>query len=200
MRKLSPANAQRIIDAACYSWREKLAVLWAKNIVLEKDIEISEDFYKEMRKACTPPQNELFDEIFGKDVQYKEGDWVVFLNKSGVFESHGRRTDRAYKIQSADKHGLRVFKEDNKTTDGNGYAVNEHVRPATPEEIQQAQCPYYDGQLVAVTDNKIAWELVYASGKLNQHGPTFYAKGTKGNGGVYIWKYHKPLPEGFNLD
>jgi hypothetical protein len=53
MRKLSPANAQRIIDAACYSWREKLAVLWAKNIVLEKDIEISEDFYKEMRKACT---------------------------------------------------------------------------------------------------------------------------------------------------
>ena len=75
------------------------------------------------------------------------------------------------------------------------------VRPATPQEIQQAQCPYYDGQLVAVTDNKITWELVYASGKVDKEGnPIFYTKGTKGNGSVNIWKYHKPLPEGFTLD
>jgi hypothetical protein len=43
--------------------------MWATNIVLNKDTEISEEFYQEMRLACTATQNEIFDEIFGKDEQ-----------------------------------------------------------------------------------------------------------------------------------
>jgi hypothetical protein len=68
---LSTDNAQKIISIACSSWKEKLADRWAKTIVLDGTIEITEDFYKEMRKACTAEQHKLFDEIFGKDVKDK---------------------------------------------------------------------------------------------------------------------------------
>lgn len=205
MRTITHDQASQIIDIACSSWKEKLAFLWAKNIVLKKDIEISEDFYKEMRKACTLPQNELFDEIFGKD--YKEGDWVYVITGGngalGADEFIGQVCNKE-KAKSVEYHGqdsheyapLYVIRNNTSW----GLCEGFKVRPATPEEIQQAQCPYYDGQLVAVSDNKVTWELVYATGKSNQHGRTFYAKGTKGNGSAYTWKYHKPLPEGFTLD
>ena len=68
-RILTPANATKIINVACSTWKPKLAEKWATNIVLNKDTEISEEFYQEMRKACTTDQNDLFDEIFGKDEQ-----------------------------------------------------------------------------------------------------------------------------------
>jgi hypothetical protein len=68
-RILTPANAQRIISVACSAWKSKLAEKWATNIVLNKDTEISEEFYQEMRSACTAEQNEIFDEIFGNDEQ-----------------------------------------------------------------------------------------------------------------------------------
>lgn len=66
-RILIPQNAQRIISVACSIWKPKLAEKWATNIVLNKDTEITEEFYTEMRKACTDTQNTLFDEIFGED-------------------------------------------------------------------------------------------------------------------------------------
>ena len=68
-RILTPQNATRIINIACSTWKPKLAEKWATNIVLNKDTEVSEEFYNEMRKACTADQNTLFDEIFGKDEQ-----------------------------------------------------------------------------------------------------------------------------------
>jgi hypothetical protein len=66
-RNITPEQAQSIIDIACTTWTGKLADKWAKEIVTKKPIEISEEFYQEMRKACTKEQNELFDQIFGKD-------------------------------------------------------------------------------------------------------------------------------------
>jgi len=66
-RILTPEDATRIINVACWSWKPILADKWAKNIVLDMNIEIDEEFYKEMRSACTNPQNDLFDTIFGKD-------------------------------------------------------------------------------------------------------------------------------------
>jgi hypothetical protein len=68
-RILTPQNAQQIINAACPTWRTILAKEWAANIVLRQNTEICEEFYKEMRSACTIPQNDLFDTIFGKDEQ-----------------------------------------------------------------------------------------------------------------------------------
>ena len=73
-RKLTPAQAQSIVDIACKTWKEKLVALWARDIVLGLDIIITEEFYKEMRNACTRPQHELFDKIFGKDFEaYPKG-------------------------------------------------------------------------------------------------------------------------------
>jgi hypothetical protein len=64
---ITSEQAQSIINIACNAWKKKLAEKWANNIVLGNEIEISEGFYKEMRVACTAPQNELFDKIFGED-------------------------------------------------------------------------------------------------------------------------------------
>ena len=68
-RTITAQQAQSIIDIAqanC-SWKSRLARLWGAEIALKRNIEIIEDFYKEMRSACTSPQHKLFDEIFGKD-------------------------------------------------------------------------------------------------------------------------------------
>jgi hypothetical protein len=66
-RILTPKNATRIIEIACSAWKSKLAEKWSVNIVLNSNIVISEEFYTEMRKACTTDQNKVFDEIFGND-------------------------------------------------------------------------------------------------------------------------------------
>lgn len=61
---LSAKDAQSIINIACTAWKEKLASRWGAAIVLSTNTKITEDDYKEMRKVCTPSQNDLFDEIF----------------------------------------------------------------------------------------------------------------------------------------
>jgi len=64
---LTSANAQKIILSACKKWQNRLVSLWSSKIALSEDIHISEDFYKEMRNACTESQHKLFDEIFGEE-------------------------------------------------------------------------------------------------------------------------------------
>ncbi len=49
--------------------------------LLKKEIEITEDFYQEMRKACTKEQNELFDKIFGIESPYKEGELIFVRDR-----------------------------------------------------------------------------------------------------------------------
>lgn len=65
-RLLSRTNFKRIHDAACRSWKSKLAEKF-KDFAIQDEIEVHPDFYAEMRKACTKEQNLLFDDIFGKD-------------------------------------------------------------------------------------------------------------------------------------
>ena len=67
MRTIKWQEAQEIIDIACKEWKERLFDYWGKNIVLKQQIEILEQSYQEMRKACTKEQHELFDRIFGKE-------------------------------------------------------------------------------------------------------------------------------------
>lgn len=77
MKVIRSNQAQEIIDIACSDWKPKLAKLWGENIVLSKNISITEMFYQDMRKACTKVQHELFDLIFGKEITVKKGDWVI---------------------------------------------------------------------------------------------------------------------------
>lgn len=93
-RTITSEQAQSIIDIACATWKNTLFDKWGKAIVLKKEITIDESFYQEMRKACTAPQNELFDKIFGKDFQnpYKVGDFLYVVNNGWNCISH-----KAYK-------------------------------------------------------------------------------------------------------
>lgn len=64
---LNEENYKRIIKIACGQWRNKLVTQWGVNIVINESVVVTEEFYKEMRKACDREQNQVFDEIFGKD-------------------------------------------------------------------------------------------------------------------------------------
>ena len=89
-RILTPQNATRIITIACSTWKPKLAEKWATNIILNKDTEISEEFYQEMRKACTTDQNTLFDEIFGIDEQLINISYLEIGEAMKIYDSNTR--------------------------------------------------------------------------------------------------------------
>ena len=67
MKTITYSDAQRIIDIACPKWKEELFGYWGRAIILKHSINITDDFYQEMRKACTSEQHKLFDDIFGED-------------------------------------------------------------------------------------------------------------------------------------
>jgi len=88
MKTTTYEQGQRIIDVACKDWKQKLFALWGKKIVLKQYIEITEKLYQIMRNACTPKQHTLFDDIFGNDIPFKIGDWVIGWfnnNNNGLF-------------------------------------------------------------------------------------------------------------------
>lgn len=61
---ITSEQAQTIINAACDDWKNYLANLWAKHIVLKKDIFVSKIEYTKMIKACNETQRRLFKQIF----------------------------------------------------------------------------------------------------------------------------------------
>lgn len=108
---LSSRHAQQIIDIACNNWKTKLAHMWGFNIALNVETVISEEFYKEMRKACTTEQNKLFDTIFGKDTpkyNYTDGELVWIKNGNNIWELR-------YTTGKLDDDGLECYGLQNKT-------------------------------------------------------------------------------------
>lgn len=76
---LTEENYKRIVRIACEGWQTKLISKWSLDIIKDGVVVIEEEFYKEMRKACTAKQHELFDEIFGED----EPEWTLKDAKDG---------------------------------------------------------------------------------------------------------------------
>lgn len=189
---LDPRNAQRIIDIACSTWKPKLASMWAHNMVLGNSIEISEEFYKEMRNACTVEQHILFDSIFGKDVEdfpYKVNDWITI---DGVVV-------KITEINTDSSHIYWIKHTPNANT-GGGFSFKcykNRIRFATPEEIAKASCPYKDGELIWVKTNGV-WILRYSNGKITSSGDAeVYYNQLKG-GSVTRWPIHRKA-EGITL-
>ena len=89
MKKINWEQAQEIIDIACANWKDKLFNKWGKKIVLKQDIDIKEDFYQEMRKACTKEQHELFDRIFGKEKEEINLNYGKGIKGLKVFKENG---------------------------------------------------------------------------------------------------------------
>lgn len=178
-KTITYSDAQRIVDIACETWKEILFGKWGKDIVLKKDIEITEEDYQKMRKACTEPQHKLFDQIFGEDKpQFKVGDWVI-----GWFTTNADYTDKAWEIGDIDQLGY-IFpkKSIRHNTDAR------HLRLATEEEIKAATA-FADGTPCLVRDNLgDNWKFYYADGK-----GEFYAFGKKSGIRSIPWKQSMKL-------
>jgi hypothetical protein len=67
-RTITAQEGQWFIDEASSYWRVKLAAMWAMDIVLNKDIEISENLYNQIRESDEFDSNTL-DDIFGIDIK-----------------------------------------------------------------------------------------------------------------------------------
>ena len=87
--KLNFENAKRIINIACQTWKSKLVENWSKDLLLNDCVFIDETFYKEMRKACDPDQNKLFDNIFGVDNLEIDLTKPETIDNRNLFESNG---------------------------------------------------------------------------------------------------------------
>lgn len=163
-KTITSEYAQEIIEAACPDWSEKLASKWSMNIVLKRDVTISEEFYREMRRACTPNQNILFDKIFGIDNPYKVGDWVFVGDETTVWNS----VVELVKIEGDKYYALN--KEGKKDFVSQSYVK----RIATEEEINKVKY-LPEGTLCLVRGSvNDGWDLRYANGK-----GQFYLHGKK---------------------
>lgn len=167
---LSPDNARRIIDIACDAWKEKLSAVWAVNIVLGKSSVVEEGFYNQMRKACTPTQHEVFDEIFGSDkpaYRPKIGECVYIIEAASGAKGANGRVGQVTDVGAY--HGCGADSDLTVRIGNSVWAVGRwediEIRPATKEEIKKATLPA-DQTPCLVRDHKThTWELRYADGE-----------------------------------
>ncbi len=178
--KITPEQAQSIIDIACPTWKTTLAKKWAIQIVKKEEIEVLKEFYKEMRCACDTNQHKVFDSIFGAEEKFKKGDWVITTTEADdslVLHKKGE----VFQVMKVGAGLVYVRPYD---------AVEiKRVRLATPEEIEKAQW-YPDGTpcLVSGSDKK-GWELRYATGE-----GRFYDYGAKTDKvSSSVWNHHMKL-------
>jgi hypothetical protein len=188
-RTITPQQAQSIIDIACARWKENLFNEWGKNIVLKNDIIISEEYYQQMRVACTPTQHVLFDEIFGKDSPLKVGDWVKIIQASIHEGDILQLTEENFQNIHHDYH-IRLT-----STSHHQYKFPNQVRLATEEEINSVKYPK-DGTSCLVSNGDDDWSLRYADGK-----GRFYNNGVKKSDYASFWKHYRIIDlDGISLD
>lgn len=141
-------------------------------------------------KSFTSGQHNLFDKIFGRDVEqcpYKIGDYLFFdntlikINNIAYDKFHG----------SWISHTPKSF-----TGGGFGYnAYKDRIRLATEQEVLQAINPYRDGDLIFVKNNSTGnWGLRYTNGVIDKNGNIQCYDGQKTAGNILSWAYHKPAP------
>lgn len=75
-KTISPANARKIIFASL-GHSELYALLWGASIVLNRDIAICPDNYKDLRTKLNPICKDLLDEIFGTGYPFKKDERLI---------------------------------------------------------------------------------------------------------------------------
>jgi hypothetical protein len=199
-RILKPNEAQSIIDVACPTWKQKLAKLWSLSIVMGDNFSITQEFYKEMRKACTYSQHKLFDEIFGKDVvetiPVEVGDWIVVVK--GISTDSIRldglcvQVTRLLNNNNMGTYAVGVVDNCHAIWNGTSKDQYDNLRPleyrlATPEEIIKATWYPHLTPCLVQTDI-FRWELLYSA----EEPDTFYLNARQ-KGTVLIFKTHRKL-------
>ena len=167
MKTITSQQAKTIIHIACNTWKRILAKEWGEAIIMNDKINITNDRYQEMRKACTAEQHILFDSIFGKDEpEYKVGDWVIRTKEHGGIHKIGR----IIQIKKLLCGNSFLAVQDKQNTSH----MLSSVRLATPEEIKKSQY-YPDGTPCLTKGSGLqAWRLRYADGN-----GRFYCDGKK---------------------
>lgn len=166
MKTLSRKNFKRIHDIACETWKDKLLKIFGNKFALNKEIEFTDELYKEMRDACTSEQHKLFDEIFGKDV--KDG-WYIGTSKVNKENYLGYFVDGQV-VYCIDWKGEWVtkFRDDDTNID---LSVCEL---ATTKQIEERLSKYASETLgvkegVSVTLTNIVKSCLLISGKILYH-------------------------------
>ena len=153
-RKITSEQAQTIISVACREWKETLFNKWGKSIALRDIIEVNDDFYAQMRHACSVSQNEVLDDIFGKDVtlNHKVGDWII--DKDAIYP--------AVQIIGIGIAGSYEYKCNYEK----GFYTEDFCRAATDVEIAKAK--YKDGDYIYIgketVDRKSVVKLIKIKG------------------------------------
>jgi hypothetical protein len=199
-RILKPNEAQSIIDVACPTWKQKLAKLWSLSIVMGDNISITQEFYKEMRKACTDSQNKLFDEIFGKAVvetiPVEVGDWIVVVKgispDSISLDGLCVQVTRLLNNNNMGTYAVSVVDNCHAIWNGTSKDQYDNLKPleyrlATPEEIIKATWYPHLTPCLVQTD-KFRWELLYSA----EEPDTFYLNARQ-KGKKLIFTTHRKL-------
>jgi len=183
MRQITAKQAQSIINIACPAWKKDLAEGWSKQIVLGEDVQIADTFYKQMRSACTPPQNELFDKIFGaEELKYSVGDYLYCIKD--VVMGTGDTQFYQGKVYKSENNNNLTNNSGNKNHGAPGSWAIKHFRHATGQEIAKHLTPVLkEGTLCLVSDTKNDWFPRYADGEGG-----FYIDGEK-SGSSNRWEY-----------
>lgn len=181
--KLDGDDASTILSIAGNSWKKKLANKWGSDLVFQNYTMINKQFYNEMRSACTKEQNELFDEIFGKDKV--EIDFSI-LNDEDVFYIKGNHSEYLFKgknlfessIQSLNilnKHDCYYYKDSGPFIKSN---ITE-IRKATKEEQELYYTHYPQWSIKDAKDGEPVWVRV-------RHSTEWYLRYATGRGSIYL--------------
>jgi hypothetical protein len=186
-RTITSYQAQSIIDVACETWKNTLFDKWGKAIVLKQEITIDESFYQEMRKACTAPQNELFDKIFGKDFKnpYKVGDHIYTVINGGDCGSHKACKNSLHEGDVDEIIEFDFFENQTValTKTGAVLRIEKHAtafRLATEEEIKKIKFIPKGTPCLVRDSEHYNWVLAYSNGDGK------FAN--SGNGYIHSWK------------
>lgn len=172
--KLSKEEGLGIIDAACKSWKMKLAQEWVA-LLFEDSVKVNEELYLQMRKAATESQHKLLDEIFGKDTPLVDfnilNDTDLFFIDYGneSYFSEGNPFEKRVNLYNCYTGSYFMDKLINK------YNLKE-LRKASSEEIKYyySMCPNWSiyktkrGEPVWCRNYvDTEWRLRYSSGQNN---------------------------------
>jgi len=100
-------------------------------ITTEKPIEVSDEFYEQMKKCFKEKQSDVFDKIFGKDEEgFKEGDWVYVLNSIKPYYKQEADVFKVVRVKTEPSNDVLAF------FDKRCGVSTDRLRKATPEEIK----------------------------------------------------------------
>lgn len=188
--KISKEELKQLYNCACNSWKIKLSNLYGASLIIDEPIEIPEYLYKDAMESCPDiHQKNIINNIFGEEEKYKIGDYVItegYVNQyDGKVLLITRIVDEYYHFRIKGSEEVRLA----------NFALRHIKRHATREEIDMFNCPYSEGDAVAVKDSDCSlWVIRYTTGRITKTGLEVYKIQNK-TGDTITFKFYKRLKD-----